>query len=60
MFLELIAQVSDEKIPDGDYIRDNRGNWEHVLYDIKLHNRPLTDNLIELVKGMGGKFIRFL
>jgi len=58
--LELIAQVTDEKIPDGDYLRDNRGNWEHTLYDIRLHNRPLTDNVIELVRGMGGKFIRFL
>jgi len=58
--LELTAQVTDESIPDGVYIRDNRGNWEHSYYPIKLHNRTLTDNCIELVRLMGGKFIRFL
>jgi hypothetical protein len=58
--LSLQSQEIDVDLPDGIYVRDRRGNWEHIKEDVKLHNRNLTDNCINLVRWMGGKYIRFL
>jgi hypothetical protein len=58
--LVLESQDIDANLPDGVYIRDNFGNWEHCRQDVKLHNRNLSDNCIQLVHAMGGKFIRKL
>ena len=58
--LSLQSQEIDVDLPDGIYVRDRRGNWEHIKEDVKLHNRNLTENCINLVRWMGGKYIRFL
>lgn len=58
--LELQSQEIDSNLPDGIYIRDGHGNWEHIRDDVKLHNRNLSDNCRALVTAMGGRFIRNL
>lgn len=58
--LEVEAQETALNIPDGVYIRNGRGNWEHTFYPDKLHNRELGDQVIKLVNLMAGNFIRKL
>ena len=56
--LQVQAQEAALNIPDGVYIRDGRGNWEHTQFNIKVHNRPLAKKVIKLVSLMGGNYIR--
>jgi hypothetical protein len=56
--LQTEAQESNLKIPDGTYIRDGRGNWIHIQYNVKLHNRPLSERLINLVNLVGSNYIK--
>jgi hypothetical protein len=58
--LEVEAQETKLNIPDGTYLRNGRGNWEHTIFDNKIHNRELGEEVIRLVNLMGGNFIRKL
>lgn len=56
--LQTEAQESSLLIPEGTYLRDGRGNWVHIRYNVKLHNRPLTESLIKLVNLVGSHYIK--
>jgi hypothetical protein len=55
---ELVSQEIATNKPDGTYFRDKNGNWEHIFYDIKLHDTKLSENLINIVKLMCGSYIQ--
>lgn len=56
--LQTEAQETSLLIPEGTYLRDGRGNWVHIRYNVTIHNRPLTRRLIELVNLIGSHYIK--
>jgi hypothetical protein len=56
--LQTEAQESSLKVPDGTYLRDGRGNWVHIKYNVKIHNRPISERLINLVNLLGSHYIK--
>lgn len=56
--LQTEAQEYSLKIPDGKYLRDGRGNWIHTKYNFRIHNRPITEKLIQLVNLVGCHYIK--
>lgn len=56
--LQTQAQENLLNIPDGTYLRDGRGNWVHILYNVRIHNRNLTEDLIKLVNLIGSHYIK--
>jgi hypothetical protein len=56
--LQTEAQETTLLIPEGTYLRDGRGNWVHIRYNVTIHNRPLTRRLIELVNLIGSHYIK--